>query len=317
MENVAIATSVTVVGIEVVQRGGRVRHVRAVRRNGQRLEVAADNVVLACGAIENARLLLLSGIGGSPWLGRGFMEHARDFSLVLAPDSRAVFARAGFYDLFTAPDGTRLGGRLALTDAALEAHDLPNASLTLIPGTCTRGKSSRIERMLRRFRSRYGAHRRGRYGWSSMPDPDRAFDHFRLVLNLEQRADRRNRITLSGRRDRHGNPLPALHLEWFAEEQRRLDRLRELLARWFREADLGRLQFEFGRQPDLRAHHHAGTTRMAEHVGDGVVDTNCAVFATGNLFVAGASVFPTAGFANPTLTIVALSLRLAEHLRSR
>ncbi len=60
-----------------------------------------------------------------------------------------------------------------------------------------------------------------------------------------------------------------------------------------------------------------GTTRMGTDPATSVVDTDCRVHGTGNVFAAGASVFPTSGCANPTFTIVALSIRLAEHLRSR
>jgi len=61
-------------------------------------------------------------------------------------------------------------------------------------------------------------------------------------------------------------------------------------------------------------HHHAGTTRMASSPDQGVVDADCKVFGLANLYVAGNSVFPTAGSMNPTFTIVALTLRLADHL---
>ena len=57
-----------------------------------------------------------------------------------------------------------------------------------------------------------------------------------------------------------------------------------------------------------------GTTRMAADPSTGVVDADCRVFSTHNLFIAGSSVFTTGGAANPTLTIVALALRLADHL---
>jgi choline dehydrogenase-like flavoprotein len=63
--------------------------------------------------------------------------------------------------------------------------------------------------------------------------------------------------------------------------------------------------------------HHMGTTRMADDPTRGVVDRNCRVHGLDNLYVIGGSVFPTGGAANPTLTIVALTLRLAEHLKSR
>ena len=62
--------------------------------------------------------------------------------------------------------------------------------------------------------------------------------------------------------------------------------------------------------------HHLGTTRMHDDPGHGVVDRNARVHATENLYVAGGSVFPTGGYANPTLTIVALAVRLAKHLKA-
>ena len=67
----------------------------------------------------------------------------------------------------------------------------------------------------------------------------------------------------------------------------------------------------------LGANHHIGTTRMADDPKRGVVDATCRMHGVSNLYVAGSSVFPTSGYANPTLTIVALALRLADELRRR
>ena len=67
----------------------------------------------------------------------------------------------------------------------------------------------------------------------------------------------------------------------------------------------------------LSQNHHLGTTRMADDPRVGVVDRDCRVHSVDNLYVSGASVFPTASHANPTLTILALTLRLANHLRAR
>jgi choline dehydrogenase-like flavoprotein len=61
--------------------------------------------------------------------------------------------------------------------------------------------------------------------------------------------------------------------------------------------------------------HHMGTTRMSNDPASGVVDKNCKVHGLANLYIAGSSCFTTAGAANPTLSLVALSLRLAAHLR--
>lgn len=301
LEPVTVVTSATVVRLG----GDHGREVRAVDGDGRMIDVRARVVVLACGAVENARHLLLSGIGDSQWLGRCFMEHARDFSLVLVPYSQELFAEAAFYDLFTSEDGFLVGGRLALTDDALDSFQLPNASMTLVP---------RARKHLLGFRR---ARRRApldRYGWSQVRSPANAYESFEIVLNLEHRPHPLNRITLSARRDRFGNPLPSLQLRWRDDEQERLDLLRELLKEWFQLARLGRVVMTAGTRPDLSAHHHAGTTRMALDRRDGVVDPNGRVFGVDDLYVAGASVFPSAGFANPTLTIVALARRLARHL---
>lgn len=321
MPAVRLVPSATVVGLTLEPGSGdrRVRGVRAVSGSGERFEASARTVILACGAVENARLLLLAGVdrwSGTQWLGRGFMEHARDFSLVLAPYSPETFAAAHFYDFHTSPDGTRVGGRLALTEDARRGHGIPNASLTLIPRAAGDGRRSLVDRLVRAGVGAMGAGRRGRYGWSRRPAPSRLFDVFGLVMNLEQRPHPWNRIELDARLDRFGNRLPRLFLDWTPAEQAELERMRELLAGWLHAAGLGRLEIQCGRRPDLSAHHHAGTTRMAHDPGQGVVDTNGRVFGAQNLYVAGGSVFPSAGFANPTLTIVALARRLARHLES-
>jgi choline dehydrogenase-like flavoprotein len=315
METVRLMPGATVVEL-LAEAGGRaVRGVRAVGPAGERHVVEARRIVLACGAVENARLLLLAGPGdgsGSRWVGRGFMEHARDFSLVLVPVSPGIFARSAFYDVHEPEEGIRVGGRLAVAEDALEALDLPNASMTLIPRS--RSRRGLLERGLRWAHRSLTGGRSGRYGWSETPAPARAFDVFEIVLNLEHGPDAGNRVELGDRRDRHGNPLPRLVVRWTEEEQARLERLRARLQAWFADADLGRLQVTPGRRPDLSAHHHAGTTRMAAIPARGVVDSDGRAFGTENLYLAGASVFPSVGFANPTLTVVAMALRLARHL---
>lgn len=312
-ESVSVATSTTVVGLDVDRARRRLRAVRAVDGSGDVVEVKARAVVLACGAVENARLLQLAGID-SEWLGRCFMEHARDFSLALLPESPDVFAQAAFYDLFTSEDGVRIGGRIGLTEDAQDGHGLPNGSITLVP----RRRRNLLRRLFgpaaARARRAVGIGSDDRYGWSSVRSPARAFASFDIVLNLEQRAHPWNRIDLSRRKDRFGNPLPRLLLRWTDEEQEELERLRELLGEWFRAASLGHLVATSGLHPDLSAHHHAGTTRMAGEAQAGVVNPDCRVFGVDNLYVTGASAFPSAGFANPTLTIIALARRLGRHL---
>jgi choline dehydrogenase-like flavoprotein len=67
----------------------------------------------------------------------------------------------------------------------------------------------------------------------------------------------------------------------------------------------------------LHSNHHLGTTRMSSSPADGVVDADCRVHGVDNLYIVGGSVFPTVSWANPTFTVMALTLRLATHLRAR
>jgi choline dehydrogenase-like flavoprotein len=308
---VTLAPSITVVKLLLDKRSHKVSGVRGVTSEGKVVEVRARIFILACGAVENARLLLLAGLGGkSGWLGQGFMEHARDFSMNLVPFSRALFAEASFYDLHTSRDGFLVGGRLTLSEDVIRSAGLPNGSITLVP----KGAARLFERLYHAVDGVFGSTRQRRYGWSKVRSPAKRFDSFGIKLNLEQRPHRWNRIELSNRQDRFGNPLPRLVLRWTDREQNKLDELRGLLREWFSTASLGSLVFTKGRHPSLSAHHHAGTTRMGTGPEEGVVDRDGRMFELDNLYLAGASVFPTAGFANPTLTIVAMALRLARHI---
>lgn len=316
MASVMVVTPATVTGLELGRAAREVENVRAVVEDGRRIDVEARTVVLACGAVENARLLLLSGLrgGGSTWLGRCFMEHARDFSLRLVPSSPGVFADAAFYDLWASEDGFLVGGHLALTDDALNQFDLPNAALTLVPHAKTHHGDRLFDRLPEGLRHALGRPPLTRYGWSRVRSPERAFDRFDIVLNLEHRPHPDNRVELGTRLDRFANPLPRLWLHWADDEQESLERLRRLLHEWFRTARIGELMFVPGHRPNLSAHHHAGTTRMARDPRDGPVDPDGRVFGVDNLYVTGASVFPSAGFANPMLTIVALARRIGVHV---
>jgi choline dehydrogenase-like flavoprotein len=125
---------------------------------------------------------------------------------------------------------------------------------------------------------------------------------------------------LSDRRDVLGHPLA--RLEWsIGELDRRTGRaLHATLDEDFRARGFGRVASPLlvgsdDPWPIARdASHHMGTTRMGIDPSTSVVDADCRVHGIENLFVAGSSVFATAGYANPTLTIVALALRLGDHL---
>ncbi|HYZ33245.1 MAG TPA: GMC family oxidoreductase [Crenalkalicoccus sp.] len=145
-----------------------------------------------------------------------------------------------------------------------------------------------------------------------------------FLVSSEQVPDPDSRVQLSGRRDRLGLPLArtdwrtnelearsqAVLAQTIAAEFMRLGLFPLRLADWVREGRFGDAKFVDGCHP-------SGTTRMADDPRDGVVDANCQVYGVDRLYVAGSSVFPTNSHANPTLMIVALAVRLAEHLKER
>lgn len=143
-----------------------------------------------------------------------------------------------------------------------------------------------------------------------------------IEFNSEQTPLATSRITLTDDVDRDG--LKRVHVDWRLNEedtqaaQRAFLLLREVINKRSScrlEVDEAGLARALGRSVPLGG-HHIGTTRMADSPDQGVVDKNCAVFELPNLYVASSSVFCTSSHANPTLTIVAMALRLAEHLKA-
>ena len=299
--------------------------------------VRATRFVLAAGCIENARLLMLWSRGGpaapkdsgtrsrgpdlGDWLGRGFMEHPIDGSLDLVTSVDALCERGGFYVPHDAGD-LRLAvmGRLAPSSELLHACRLPNASVRLAPiDAPATSATRRLAAAARRFVPAGPLRRRlGRFARAVRPAPGltaRPTDvHYRVMIDLEQAPHRDNRIVLSPRRDAVGLPRPELHWSWREHEQSLRERILDTVARELDAAHAGRIGYLAPGHFDPNAHHHAGTTRMHADPRLGVVDETLRVHAVENLFVVGSSVFPTAGAANPTLTAIALALRLADHL---
>ena len=140
---------------------------------------------------------------------------------------------------------------------------------------------------------------------------------YRLDLRAEMRPAPHNRVVLSAERDRTGLHQPVAHCVLDAEDFLNAElTLRELGSTLIRE-NRGRLRIDNDLiyRRVLGGGHIMGTTRMGTDRSNSVVDRNCRVHGYQNLFIAGSSVFPTGGYANPTLTIVALASRLAREIR--
>jgi choline dehydrogenase-like flavoprotein len=151
------------------------------------------------------------------------------------------------------------------------------------------------------------------------------------VVRAEQAPNFDSRVRLGPDRDALG--VPRAVLDWQLSE---LDKHSVRVAMEGFDAELRRLRLGYVEIPDwlrdegrpwqidplvsghpIGGFHHMGTTRMATGAAQGVVDPDGRVFGLANLYVAGSSVFPTSGWANPTLTLAALTLRLAAHLEGK
>lgn len=141
----------------------------------------------------------------------------------------------------------------------------------------------------------------------------------RFRFMAEQAPNSHSRITLDDRAVDTAD-MPRVRLDWRLTEDDRhsVRRSQEILAKALGDSGHGQLRDRFGDEspPTILVGnaHHMGTTRMHADPKRGVVDADSRMHSLPNLYVAGSSVFPTGGFANPTLTLVALALRLADHL---
>lgn len=144
---------------------------------------------------------------------------------------------------------------------------------------------------------------------------------YTLHFDAEQSPNYNSRVMLGNEVDAFG--LNRLRVDWRYTDRdlQNVIRCYELIAKTLETTKAGRLQFNPMEMPDLIKQnlgvgsHHIGTTRMADSPHQGVVDKNCKVHGIHNLYIASSSVFPTSSYANPTLTIIAIALRLATHLK--
>ena len=340
--NVDLLLNAAVTSVDLDPAGRSVQGLSISGEGGRVGQVRARTFVLCGGGIENARILLASnavmaeGVGnGHGLVGRFFQDHPSGTTGVVAAPATAVVQNQ-FRML--RKGGRRYWPKLALTEAAQRRDRTLNANALMLydydeNSALTRAKAAvaaaqgrnparvatEAARLLRHAPElAYRAAHMLATGKAPMFKPSRVM----LKAHVEQRPDPDNRVTLGRERDRFGVPLPRLAWRVGSDELRTLRAVTDAVGQVF-----GRLGWgEMRREPWLdegpnaaRAHledtyHHHGTTRMAATPSEGVTDAQCKVFGTENLYIAGSSVFPTCGYANPTLTIVALAIRLGDHL---
>jgi choline dehydrogenase-like flavoprotein len=342
--NIQVFTNANVVSIVASPDASSITQLETRSMDGKRVTIRARYFLICCGGIENARLLLASrsvepsGIGNSrDVVGRYFQDHP-GVIFPIRPRNRRLLSK--LYDSFRQNDiryciklaaGESLqrsehilhvGGEVfypaqeddPIDAAKLIASAIRNPQLRpQVPRALLR-IARRPDRVVRAVYRRYVKKQVASVG-SSEPF---------LGLSVEQQPNPASRVMLSESRDSLGIPRAVLDWKPTELEARSISVFAHTVAReWKR---LGLADFDPGSVPILGrerglhggytdASHHIGTTRMGTDRATSVVDPRCRVHGYSNLYIAGSSVFPTGGFSNPTLTLMALALRAADEIK--
>ena len=313
--------------------------------------VSARVFVVATGGIENARLLLLSnrfnrrGLGNqNDLVGRFFMDHP-----IIGPGQAGIIAPSGFplpfYEENTeveiVSEGTarkaNLWGFITPTEKMLRREKLLNCGIAVRPIIQAEPTGVVSARHIKsslfsgKWPDKFGEH----IGNVVSDLDDITFHAYRKLTEnetttmieimywAEPSPNPDSRVYLSSERDALGQKRVVLDWQLTERDKKNKQKILQKLATELGGAGLGRL----GTDPAVwsedqmtlaeSSHHHMGTTRMHKDPKQGVTDPNCRVHGVSNVYIAGSSLFPTVGHANPTITIVTLALRLADHIKQK
>ena len=328
-----------------------VRRVKVKTLTGRTAGVSARVFVLATGGIENARLLLASnrdrpdGLGNhNDLVGRFFMDHPRLMSGKI--HFREAWSRNMLYDVkyhyrnnTVAAHGTCVAAQFGLSPELQGKERLLKANVCF--SSVFPGEDSEVTNALIRLKWRLEGTKQPDHPLigemltlAAHPIDAAGFvaarylhlrsliKYARFLVIAEPLPDPDSRVVLSQERDQLG--VNRVKVNWRLDTlvKRTIDRTLAIVAEELTDAGIADVSLdppiEGGDWPDTfhkeGCWHHIGTTRMHDSPKLGVVDRNCRVHGTNNLYIAGSSVFPTAGGDFPTITIVALTLRLADHI---
>jgi choline dehydrogenase-like flavoprotein len=343
-DNLQVVLFANVASIETAEDPSVVSGVRvAATGTGLRHTVRARAYVLATGGIENARILLASkgthaeGLGNSHDLvGRYFADHFSIDSGFVRPQDDSVFGRLGIYSEHGV-NGTKIQGMVTIAADALRREGLLNTAFWLTPmnEVWTRPgvhsarainqafhRNPRLPHLRKHLRNvaRDAAPVASAMARRYLPLSQAAPGVLNVRAFAEQAPNPHSRVTLQRDLDPYG--VPKAQVDWRITEDDRasIRRAQGVLDRALQRAGIGRIEGMLGDEDPpatlIDNYHHIGTTRMHVDPRQGVVDEQCRVHDVANLFVAGSSVFPTGGYVNPTLSIIALAIRLSDHLRT-
>ena len=341
-ENITVITNAPVVALRADEQGSKLHGVQVKINEGHAINLNCRIIILANGTIEIARLLLQRLADGrkpiwaeNAWLGCGFMDHLEGLIGGLKPRNMKRF-RSLFDNRFIR--GMKLQPHLRIGRQAQIEQELLSFALHLSLESASKEHfdnakiffrgllSGRFTGTLKTFPSQLwsAAVLGGPMIWHAFVNnrivsPTDGIIKLRIMLEQQQLKD--SRITLSDDTDQFGMRVPRLEWKVGGNKEIRTVQIAAGMAKsYFESNDIADVlvpeDVRMG-SPEMLdeftdTYHQMGTTRMALAASQGVVDKDCRVFGTSNLYICGAAVFPSAGWANPTLTAMALALRLSE-----
>jgi choline dehydrogenase-like flavoprotein len=304
--NINVYLHANVIAMRRTRNGRSLSRLDVACLNGRRHTARGRSFVLATGGIENVRLLLASDIGND-WVGRCFQGHM-NYGVSEAADGRnssiAISDPSRNMTLYTSNRGPHCTP--ASTLEGQRRYRIPNFTVSIFDGSETLPADAQALLNLS-----------GPIDQGAGVTPAR---NMSCYFKTEQHPNPESRITLDPANvDALGMPRVNLDWKFTSEDLDQLERAVDAFAAQFGAEGLGRVCWP---QPRNRlvaimspARHHMGTTRMAVDEDEGAVDAHGRIHGMRNLYIAGSSVFPTSGNANPTLTIIALTMRMSDHLK--
>lgn len=326
--NIHLYTYATVVNINANDSVKEITSVTVKNHAGKTHTVKAKHFILAGGTIQNARMLLASntqapkGLGNdNDLVGRFFMEH-------LEIDTAEMWLLKPFpTDLF---NWSPIWCEFAITEKVQFEKKITNGTCGPMPLAWAKNSKPRMET------------------WQN-EDPRKSADNmfknwdeagklaakenqgaitraFSFQTRIEQAPNPDSRITIGPEKDELG--VPRANLNWALTDldKRSIRTINKIIGEQVGRSGVGRVRLKDFIQDENDMSwpegtnggwHHMGTTRMSDSPKTGVVDANCQAFGLSNLYVAGAACYATAAAPNPTFTLVALSLRLSDYVKTK
>lgn len=339
-KNVQVLLHANVIKLQANDSQSMVEYLDIGTLQGKTGRIRAKAFVLCCGGIENARILLLSKELGNDYdtVGRFFQEHPNAYCAVVQTDTPIKLQNP--YGLLYKKNGVRYLPKICLNADVQRTQQVLNCTsnlvfefddnsavsaakriyLSLYKGQKPKELAQELQYMVTDLNNVISLiYRRYVQGRSPASPPKRIW----LQTHAEQAPNRESRITLSDKRDALGLNLAQVDWRLTQLDKRTAQVMVKTVETDFIRLNLGKLHLVDWLTNDhsnwannfSESYHHIGTTRMAENPRNGVVDSNCQVHGVAGLYIAGSSVFPISGYANPTLTIAALAIRLSDYLK--